>query len=48
LIENYNFEDYKAVILAVGHNEYKELVISNDDKVIFDIKSILPNADGRL
>jgi UDP-N-acetyl-D-glucosamine/UDP-N-acetyl-D-galactosamine dehydrogenase len=48
LIENYNFDDYQAVILAVGHNEYKNLEISNDNKVIFDIKSILSNADGRL
>lgn len=48
LIENYNFDDYQAVILAVGHNEYKKLEISNTNKVIFDIKSILPNADGRL
>ncbi|WP_258238992.1 nucleotide sugar dehydrogenase [Arcobacter sp. F155] len=46
--ENYNIDDYKAVILAVGHDEYKNLKISNENKVIFDIKSILPNADGRL
>jgi glucose-1-phosphate thymidylyltransferase len=37
----------RAFILA-EHNEYKKLEISNDDKVIFDIKSILPNEDGRL
>jgi len=48
LIEHYNFDDYQAVILAVGHNDYKKLEISNDNKVIFDIKSSLPNADGRL
>ena len=48
LIENYNFDDYRAVILAVGHNDYRKLEISNNNKVIFDIKSILPNADGRL
>lgn len=41
-------DNYQAVILAVGHSEYKKLEISNDRKVIFDIKSILPNADSRL
>ena len=48
LVEDYNFNDYQAVILAVGHDEYKKIEISNDNKVIFDIKSILLNADGRL
>jgi UDP-N-acetyl-D-galactosamine dehydrogenase len=48
LIDDYNFDDYKAIIVAVGHKKYKEVKISNDGKIIFDIKSILPNADGRL
>ena len=48
LLEQYNIDDYQAVILAVGHDEYRKLEISNDDKVIFDIKSILTNSDGRL
>ena len=48
LKENYNFDDYQAIIVAVGHNEYKNLKISNEGKVIFDIKSIVANADGRL
>jgi UDP-N-acetyl-D-glucosamine/UDP-N-acetyl-D-galactosamine dehydrogenase len=48
LIENYNLDSYQAIILAVGHEEYKKLEISNEGKVIFDIKSILPNSDGRL
>ena len=48
LVDNYNFNDYQAIILAVGHDEYKKIEISNDYKVIFDIKSILKNADGRL
>jgi len=43
-----NIQNYNSVILAVGHNEYKNLQISNENKVIFDIKSILPNADGKL
>lgn len=48
LIENYNLDDYQAIIVAVGHEKYRNLEISNENKVIFDIKSILPNADGRL
>jgi UDP-N-acetyl-D-galactosamine dehydrogenase len=48
MIDTYNLEEYKAVIVAVGHDEYKKLEISNEDKVIFDIKSIIKNADGRL
>ena len=48
LIENYNLDDYQAIIVAVGHERYRGLEISNENKVIFDIKSILPNADGRL
>lgn len=48
LIEDYNLDDYQAIIVAVGHEKYRGLEISNENKVIFDIKSILPNADGRL
>ena len=48
LIEDYNLDEYQAVIVAVGHNKYKDLEISNKNKVVFDIKSILKNADGRL
>ncbi len=48
LIENYNLDDYQAIIVAVGHEKFRGLEISNENKVIFDIKSILPNADGRL
>lgn len=48
LIDDYSFDDYQAIIVAVGHEKYKGLNISNENRVIFDIKSILPNADGRL
>ncbi len=48
LITDFNIDEYKAIIVAVGHEQYKQLKISNDDKVIFDIKSILKNSDGRL
>ncbi|MGE4383819.1 MAG: nucleotide sugar dehydrogenase [Arcobacter sp.] len=48
LIENYDLNDYKAIIVAVGHEKYRGLEISTDNKVVFDIKSILPYADGKL
>ena len=44
-----NADDYDAVVLAVAHDEYKSLDIKpSDTKVVFDIKSILKNNDGRL
>lgn len=40
---------YDAVVLAVAHDEFKTLGLKpSDDTVIFDIKSILDKADGRL
>ena len=33
---DYNLDDYQAIIVAVGHEKYQ--------MIIFDIKSILPNA----
>jgi UDP-N-acetyl-D-galactosamine dehydrogenase len=48
LLESYNIDDYQAVIVAVAHDGYKNLEISNKDKVVFDIKSILKSADARL
>jgi UDP-N-acetyl-D-galactosamine dehydrogenase len=41
-------EEFDSVILAVAHNKYKELKFENKRQVIFDIKSIIDNADGRL
>lgn len=48
LVSSYNLDDYNAVIVAVGHDEYKKLEFNNRDQVVFDIKSILNYADGRL
>ena len=39
---------YEAVVLAVAHNDYKGLTFDNDNQVVFDIKSVLDDADGRL
>lgn len=48
LIENLNLNNYDAVVLAVAHDEFKNLDFSNLDAVTFDIKGILQNPDGRL
>ena len=40
---------YNGIVLAVAHDEFKELDLSNlDNKVVYDIKSILDDSDGRL
>jgi UDP-N-acetyl-D-galactosamine dehydrogenase len=43
-----SYEDYEAIVLAVSHNEYKLIKLNNKNQVVFDIKSILDSADGRL
>lgn len=48
LIDNLNFKNYDAIVLAVAHNEFKSLDFSNLEAVIFDIKGILQNSDERL
>jgi len=50
LINNFKLEEY-SIILAVGHNEFKELNIrKNKNQVIFDVKSFLDKSivDERL
>lgn len=39
---------YNAIILAVAHEQYKQLNLQNQKQVVYDIKSILSQADGRL
>ncbi|NOQ29761.1 MAG: nucleotide sugar dehydrogenase [Helicobacteraceae bacterium] len=49
LQEKIETQKYEAVILAVAHNEFKTIKLENlEDKVIYDIKSILDECDGRL
>jgi UDP-N-acetyl-D-galactosamine dehydrogenase len=43
-----NTDEYDTVILAVAHDQYKMLKFKNDKQVVYDIKSIWDNADGRL
>lgn len=40
---------YQAIVLAVAHDEFKQLPLAkNDGQVIFDVKSFLPSADATL
>lgn len=48
LIKELNIVKYEAIVLAVAHNEFKELKLKTDNNVVFDIKSILDETDGRL
>ncbi len=44
-----DIQNYNAVVLAVAHDEFKSLhVKKNDKQVIYDIKNILEDVDGRL
>ncbi|MDN5100465.1 Vi polysaccharide biosynthesis UDP-N-acetylglucosamine C-6 dehydrogenase TviB [Aliarcobacter butzleri] len=48
LIKELNTDKYEAIVLAVAHNEFKQLKLKTDENVVFDIKSILDETDGRL
>ncbi len=51
LIDNLELNDYDSLVLAVAHDEFKSLDLrSNDQRVVFDIKSIIDKqfVDGRL
>ncbi len=43
-----DIESYDAVVLAVAHNDYKDLDLKISNQVVFDIKSVLDSADGKL
>jgi len=48
LTNDVNYDDYDAVVMAVTHDKYKTLTFDNAHQVIYDIKSVLVNSDGRL
>ncbi len=48
LKEEIDIDSYDAVVLAVAHDKYREIGLNNSKQVVFDIKSILKNSDGRL
>lgn len=43
-----NYDDYEAIVLAVSHDKYKTLEFKNKNQIVYDIKSILQDSDGRL
>lgn len=43
-----NYNGYEAIVLAVSHDKYKNLTYENKNQIVYDIKSILKNSDGRL
>jgi len=45
---NVDYKDYSTIVLAVAHDKYKDLKLKDKNKIIFDIKSILDESDGRL
>ena len=48
LLDEYDVEVYDTIVVAVAHDKYRELDISNEKRVIFDIKGVLKNSDGSL
>lgn len=48
LIKELEIQKYEAIVLAVAHNEFKELKLKTENTVVFDIKSILNESDGKL
>lgn len=48
LIKELHVSKYEAIVLAVAHNEFKQLKLKKNENIVFDIKSILDETDGRL
>ena len=49
LIENYDVDDYQAIIVAVAHDNYRKLDLQpSKNRVIFDVKGVLRYSDGKL
>lgn len=48
MTDSESFSNYDAVVLAVAHDQYKALNVKNNGQVVYDIKSILDEADGKL
>lgn len=49
LVDRLDIQEYSAIVLAVAHDEFKSLQIKkSEEQVVYDIKNILENCDGRL
>ncbi len=43
-----NYDEYDSIVLAVSHDKYNTLEFNNKNQIVYDIKSILKDSDGRL
>ncbi len=43
-----HIKEYEAVILAVAHDEFRDMKFGGGKQVVYDIKGILEQSDGRL
>ena len=49
LVNDIDTSKYDGIVVAVAHEEFKSLDLTNNNNaVVFDIKSIIDNVDGRL
>ena len=48
LLKNYDADIYEAIIVAVGHDKYKQLSFNTENQVIFDLKSVLKDFNASL
>ena len=48
MINNLNYQDYHAIVLAVAHDNYRKIKLNIDNQVVFDVKSILEFSSARL
>lgn len=49
LVKRYSIDDYEAIVVAVAHDEFKDIKIPLSEKrVLFDIKSFFENYDEAL
>lgn len=46
LVQSYDLKEYDCVVIAVAHNEFKNLDLK--DSLVYDIKNIYPKANARL
>ena len=48
LVDSLDTSKYDGIVLAVAHDEFKQQKLKTDTNVVFDIKSILDESDGKL
>ena len=47
-IKNFKKDEYSAIVVAVGHDRYKELHLTRPGNIVFDVKSILSESHATL